>query len=133
MIWLLLLGCESAEVRSARCTAPLTELVKWRVESRGRAVPLDATKPWDVPPALAPDALAAAEKAHVATAVTKLRQLEGCEDVLRMSLWSAPDNPAARLRDEAVRQALGFPAVAYDPVALGAAGVTTDGRKAGEK
>lgn len=132
MLWWLF-ACESAEVRDARCSAPLSELVKWRVESRGRAEPLDPKDPWHVPPALEPAALAAVEREHVAAAVAKLRAQQGCEDLWRMTLWSTPDNPAGRLRDEAVRQVLGFPGVPYDAVALGNAGVTTDGRKAGEK
>lgn len=133
MIFAFFLGCESAAERNARCTEPLAALVHWRVASEGRAEPLDYTRPNEWPPRLPASELARVEREHVEAALVKMRPLEGCEEVWRMITWSPPDNPAGRLRDEAVRQAMGYPTVPYDVVAIGGAGVTTDGRKPGEK
>ncbi|MSQ02518.1 MAG: hypothetical protein EXR71_11620 [Myxococcales bacterium] len=120
MIWLLL-ACEPGELRAARCQAPLVELVTWRN---------DRYREWLAGrERLGAGEMLAFEREHVAAAVTRMRPDVGsCATTWRMSLWSTPDTPTARLRDEAVRQVLGLPTTGYSTVAVGLAGVTTDGR-----
>ncbi len=120
MIWFLL-ACEAEEVRVARCQAPLVELVTWRNERyrewlAGREL-------------LSGPQMLVVERDRVAASVARMRPDVGaCASTWRMVLWSTPDTPTARLRDEAVRQVLGLPTIDYSSVAVGIAGVTTDGR-----
>lgn len=120
MIWLLL-ACESREVAEARCQKPITELVEWRNERTRQRLAGNEH--------LSPAELLAGERAHVDAAVAALAALPGrCENQWRFSLWSEPDTPPARLRDEAIRRRLGLPAIDYTVNAVGSAGLTTDGR-----
>jgi hypothetical protein len=58
-----------------------------------------------------------------------MRTLPGsCEPQWRVGLWSEPDTPPLRLRDEALRTALALPPVDYTVKAVGYARQTTDGR-----
>ncbi len=120
MIWLLL-ACEPEEVRVARCQAPLIEVVTWRN---------DRYREWLAGrEQFTPTQMLALERQNVASAVARMRPSVGdCASTWRMVLWSTPDTPTARLRDEAVRQVLGLPTADYSAVAVGIAGVTTDGR-----
>ncbi|GDX79586.1 hypothetical protein LBMAG42_13970 [Deltaproteobacteria bacterium] len=121
MILLLLLGCEPEEVRQERCLGPVIELTKWR---NGKAAEWLAGRD-----PLEPGQLRRDEKAKVDDAVERLRAAgSGCRSAWEMGVWTVPDTPPARLRDEALRRVLDLPAVDYTPVAVGPAGVTTDGR-----
>lgn len=121
MILVFLLGCEAEEVRQERCLGPVIELVKWR---NGKLSEWLAGRD-----PLEPGQLRRDEKAKVAAAVLRLRAAGGgCRGAWEMGVWTVPDTPPARLRDEALRQVLGLPGVNYTPVAIGPAGVTTDGR-----
>jgi hypothetical protein len=122
VIWLLA-ACEPAEVREARCQGPLVELVRWRSD-RFRSVP-------DGPPpaSATPDSLLREERDRVETAVAALRAAgSGCDTLWRTGLWTEPDTPPLRLRDEALRRVLGLPVVDYDVEAVGFSRQTTAGR-----
>ena len=121
MILLFFLGCEAEEVRQERCLGPVIELVKWR---NGKLSEWLAGRD-----PLEPSQLRRDEKAHVDEAVARLRAAGGgCRGAWEMGVWTVPDTPPSRLRDEALRQVLGLPAVEYSTVAVGPAGVTTDGK-----
>ncbi len=122
MIWVWL-ACESADVREARCQRPLVELVAWR---NGRFL-----SPPEGPPAApaTPDSLLREERDRVDAAVADMRALgNNCDTQWRFSLWTEPDTPPARLRDEALRRVLALPPVEYSVKGVGYARQTTDGR-----
>lgn len=122
MIWLWL-ACESAEVREARCMRPIADLISWR-NDRFRAPP-------EGPPAApaTPDSLLREERDRVDAAVADMQPLrDGCRRQWSIGLWSDPDSPSLRLRDEALRRVLELPAVDYTEAAVGYSRQTTDGR-----
>ncbi len=120
MILLFLLGCEPEEVRQERCLGPVIALVKWRNAKASEW--LAGRDP------LEPVQLRRDEKAKVDEAVEALRAAgSGCRGAWEMGVWTVPDTPPSRLRDEALRQALGLPSVVYSTVAVGPAGLTTQG------
>lgn len=102
---LLLLACQEAAVEDHQCTGPLIELLKWRDGESGNR---------RIGKGLAPDALRAAELSHIAAAVEAMRpHADHCGNTWRMGLWSKPDNPGMRVRDEAIRSVLGEPPIDY--------------------
>lgn len=122
MIWLVW-ACESAELRDARCMRPPSELMTWR-NDRFRS-------PLEGPPAApaTPDSLLREERDHVEAAVAAMLPLaRSCDTQWRLGLWSDPDSPSLRLRDEALRRVLELPAVDYSEAAVGYSRQTTDGR-----
>lgn len=113
---LFLLACMSAEERVYRCSGPLIELVQWRDELSRRPLP---------PPA----ELAALERERVLATVERLRPVRGkCENHWHFLMYENPNNPALRLREEALLITLDAPPHDYPPDAVGEAGVTVAGR-----
>jgi hypothetical protein len=120
VILLLLLGCESAEVRERHCVGPLVELVRWRDEREHARL----YKGEDIVPAR----LAEEERAKVeATAAALAPHRTACEMTWSVLMHQPPDNPALRLREEAILRVLGLPARTYDVEAVGWAGVSVSG------
>jgi hypothetical protein len=116
-----LLACQRpVEVTQYQCTGPLSALVRWRDE-------LEAARLYGGRAVTADDA-AAQEKTRMEATVSELAGRRGaCEDTWRMGLWSEPDNPGARLRDEAIRRLLGLEPQRYPEPAVGIAGQSTSG------
>ena len=97
MILRFFLGCDAEAVRQERCLGPVIELVKWR---NGKLSEWLAGRD-----PLEPSQLRRDEKAHVDEAVARLRAAGGgCRGAWEMGVWTVPDTPPSRLRDEALRR-----------------------------
>lgn len=119
----LLAGCESPAAREWKCVGPVVELVKWR-DQRENARVLGGE-------VIAPAALLAEEREHVATAVETLRpRRDACEMTWSVLMHQEPDNPALRLREEALLRVLDLPPRDYPAEAVGWSGATIAGRPA---
>lgn len=116
----LVTGCEDEEVAQQRCIAPLVALIRWRdgVETELRFRGLQ----------MAPGELATAEREQVAATVAALRdERTRCALTWSVLLMQPPDNPALRLREEAILTLRGAALRAYPAEAVGAAGVSLNG------
>lgn len=103
LVWLL--ACRDEPVEEWRCFGPLVELVKWRDGEELRPVAAD---------------VAAEEASRIQATVEALApERRRCEAAWRMGLWSTPDNPGLRVRDQALRRLLGLPEGSYPPEAMG--------------
>lgn len=98
-------ACVEPAIEDERCFGALIELLRWRKEEEARRREGKG---------LDPEALRRAELEQEAAAVARLRpHASSCERAWQMGLWSTPDEPALRVRDEALRTLLGLPGVDY--------------------
>lgn len=103
LLWLF--ACRDEPVEEHRCFGPLVELVRWRDGEEARPTVAD---------------VATEEARRIDATVQDLApETKRCEAAWRMGLWSTPDNPGLRVRDQALRRLLGLPATTYPPEALG--------------